>query len=426
MKYKKIPFKINEGEMVTSLYHSPFDFNLLYMICLGKTGLRLKVILDDIDNIGIDRANKQSGYCFAEKYFLSKTERTNIRPLSLITPKNMFANLALPNIKECDNKFGIKKIMEEQKYNGTIEHWIQDITNGFGIFTLIGPDKAFSTQLLDESFICAIQQATNHINGILSRFPEKSESAIKFINWLFDEKIKTGTTISDYYYQILVKIVNRFQLSNSISLGRMSDFDAQNSNKSLLNEFNKNKSLQDIYLEALHIDGKKELSDFPFYAISKKIGERLLPIEKYLNNPEDYFIAPKVLMLNNHKNLVLPIHAIDKTNIYARELMYKEKTINCNQIFCDDKWFNWISSFNLKVNLNEKEASIYGRHEIDLALLRRLALGQEKANGPYEQWIIESTFRGFDQAKYPLIFLALFQDDIFYKNIPDFYKLIIE
>ncbi len=426
MRYKKIPIKINEGEMITSLYHSPFDFNLLYMICLARTGLKVKIILDDIDNIGIDRTNRQTGYCFAEKYFLSKTERTNIRPLSLVTPKNMFANLALPNVKECDKKFGIKKIMDEQKYKGTIEHWIHDITNEFGVFTLIGPDKAFSSQLIDESFIRALQQARNHINRILTRFPQKSESAIEFINWLFDEKIKTGTTISDYYYQVLVKIIDRFKLSNSISLGRMSDFDAQNSNKSLLNEFNKNESLRDRYFTALHIDGKKEPSDFPFYAISKKTGERLLPIEKYLNNPEDYFIAPKVLMLNNHKNLVLPIHAIDKTNIYARELMYKERIINCNQIFCDEKWFDWISSFNLKVNLNEKEANIYGRHDIDFALLRMLSLGQEKVKGPYEQWVIESTFRGFNQAKYPLIFLALFQDDIFYKDIPDFYKLIIE
>ena len=94
MKFKKVPIKFEKGQVITSLYHSPFDHNLFYLICLAKTGLKIRIVLDDIDNIGINRNDKTATFAFQEKYFLSKTERTNIRPLSLLVTKHLWAKLA--------------------------------------------------------------------------------------------------------------------------------------------------------------------------------------------------------------------------------------------------------------------------------------------------------------------------------------------
>src|SRR3989344_4729580 len=107
MKFKEVPIKFEEGQVITSLYHSPLDHNLFYLICLAKTGLKIRIVLDDIDNMGIDRNDKTATWAFKEKYFLSKTERTNIRPLSLLIPKHLLANLAYPSLKELDSWVGI-------------------------------------------------------------------------------------------------------------------------------------------------------------------------------------------------------------------------------------------------------------------------------------------------------------------------------
>lgn len=424
MKFKKVSVKIEKGQTITSLYHSPFDYNLLYLICLAKTGLRIRIVLDDIDNIGINRESPATNYSYSEKYFLSKTERTNIRPLSLVIPKHLFANLAVPSLKDLDAQIGVVKLKEKLGYNGNVEHWIKNTTSQLGTLSLIGPDRAFAFSPVDQDFLRAIRFAKTHLIEILSRFNDRGEQAIKFIDWLIDDQVVAEKTISDYYLEIINKIVHRFDLGDKISVERMSDKLLQDKNREMLIKFKEDASLQKLYSGALSIDGKKAHGDFPFYSVSKEDGSRLLPIEKYLDDPDKYIIAPKVLMLNNLENLVLPYHAIDKANVQARELMYNSGKVSSNQVFCDDKWFDWVSSFGLKANLDSIESQFYDRPVIDLGLLKNFS-HQGGINQEYKDWIVKSTIRAFDLAKYPIIFLALLQNDIFYKEIPDFYKLEI-
>jgi|SRR3989344_4797389 len=433
MNFKEIPIKFEKGEVITSLYHSPFDYNLLYLICLAKTGLRVRFVLDDIDNIGINRNDKASVYAFKEKYFLSKTERTNIRPLSLLVPKHLLANLAYPSLKELDSWVGILNLKNKLRYKDTVEHWIQSITHQLGVYSIIGPDKSFAFAQVDDNFVEAIRSAKGHINTILSKFTTRSNRAIEFVNWLLDENIKPGITISDYYYDILKKIIKRFGLGENVWIERMSDIPIHEKNRLALEDFKNDITLQHLYAKAIAIDGKKDSGNFPFYAVSRKDGCRLLPIENYINNPIEYLVAPKVLMLNNFKNLVLPFHAINKANIHARELMYTHGKIHSNQVFCNEKWLEWLMSFNLTINLDQAETYIYGKTQINFSSFSELIRQGEMifkegddAEERYKGWVASSTFKAIAESKYPLIFLALLQDEIFYKKIPDFYKLIIE
>jgi len=433
MNFKEIPIKFEKGEVITSLYHSPFDYNLLYLICLAKTGLKVRLVLDDIDNIGINRNDKASTYAFEEKYFLSKTERTNIRPLSLLMPKHLLANLACPSLRELDSRVGILNLKNKFRYEDTVEHWIQNITYQLGVYSIIGPDKSFAFAPVNDDFIEALRSAKDHINTILSKFTTGNNSATEFINWLLDENIKSEITISDYYYDILEKIIKRFGLEENVWIERMSDISLQEKSRQALEDFKNDITLQHLYAKAIIMDGKKDSGNFPFYAVSRKDGSRLLPIENYINNPTEYLIAPKVLMLNNFKNLVLPYHAIDKANIHARELMYSHAGINSNQVFCNEKWLEWLMSFDLTINLDQIEAYIYGKTQINFSLFSELIRQGEMIfkegddiEERYKGWVVSSTFKAIDESKYPLIFLALLQDGIFYKEIPDFYKLIIE
>lgn len=426
MEFKKVPIMLQKGQVVTSLYHSPFDFNLFYLITLAKTGIKLRIILDDIDNIGIDREGKNEGYSFKEKYFLSKTGRTNIRPLSLNVPKHFFSNLSSPLLRDLDTFLGIRNLKDQLGCeNVTVEHWIQQTTKKFGSWSLVGPDRSFACMSVDDNFIKAMQTSKNHIKAILSEFKTDNNDPFEFIDWLFDENIKTSITISDYYHNILNKIIKRFGLEKNVYVGRMSDIFLQENNETLLKEFLNDEVLGNFYKVALDIDGKKDPDNFPFYSISKKSGERLLPIKNYLDNPQEHLIAPKVLMLNSFENLVLPYHAIDKSNVHARELMYSHEKINCNQVFCDDKWLDWLQNFNItpnmENNLHNQEFVMSG------SFLKKVSWNSNsdfKEN--YKIWLKNSTVTAIEQSKYPLIFLALLQEKIFYKEIPNFYKLIIE
>jgi hypothetical protein len=432
MKFKPTPIKLETGQVVTSLYHSPFDYNLLYLIRLAKTGLKVRIVLDDIDNLGVDKSHPEASYSFGEKFFMSKTERTNIRALSLITPKHLFANLAHPNLKDLDSKIGVAMIKENIGYKDTVEHWIKDITKDFGTCSLIGPDRSYGFSIIDHSFIHAINEAKQQIISILKRFPDYKESSIDFIEWLFDEKaISIGTTVSDYFLLLMQKIVDRFGLQDSVSIERMSDADIESKTKNLMDMFIKKNSVWDAYQSAVTAEGKKSVEDFPFYAISKIDGSRLLPIDKYTNDPVNYFLAPRVLMLNNFENLILPYHAMGSVNVHARQIMYQNKEIKCNQIFCDDEWMKHIASFGIKVELDSEEQKIYDMETINLSLLSDLLTKGQKLyedsldiEERYKGWMITSTFNAIDRAKYPLIFMALLQEKIFLKNIPNFYKLI--
>lgn len=426
MKFREIPVEFKKGQVVTLLYHSPFDHNLFYLICLAKTGLKIRLIIDDIDNLGVDRINGSSRYVFAEKYFFSKTERTNIRSLSLSVPKHLLANLAYPSLKELDSQIGILKLKNELNYKDKVEHWIQDTTRRLGTHTIVGPNKAFAFSLVDQDFVDALDDARRHIVGILSRFASDGDTAVQFINWLLDDQITIGETISGYYFRVLNRLIVKFELEETVSIERMSDISLQHKNVAIMKKFSMFDDLRRLYFNALSIDGKKDEEDYPFYSISKSDGERLLPVENYLRSPDEYIIAPKVLMLNNFENLILPYSAIDSTNVHARELMYSNREINCSQVFCDDRWFDWIASFDIVVNLDKTEAELYGNSKMTLQSLRDIHSSTGNAKQQYRDWVAMSTIKAFNHAKYPIIFLALLQEKVFYKEMPNFYKLSME
>jgi hypothetical protein len=422
MTFNVEKIKLNKDVTITSLYHSPFDLNLFYLICFAKSGCKLNLILDDIDNIGVDRDGDDK-YAYREKYFLSKTGRTNIRSLSFVLPKHLFANLAYPDLKKFDAEHGIKNIKSELLYPDTVEHWIKDVTLKYGVKSLVGPDRAFAYAVIDEDFVVAIENAVFDLKRIISKFSEYSDSGVKFTEWLFSEKPKIGETVASYYHYLLVKIVDRFRLSDSVTIMRMSDPSFSGGHEKLMGYYKTDTMLQNIYQTALTYDGKKDKSDFPFYLVSKVTGQRLIDPQNSLNSDSDYILAPKVLMLNNLKNLVLPYHAVNSNNVLAREVMYSYDQMNCSQIFCDDKWYEHLSSFNLKANLDEEEMEIYGKEEIALSDLNEKIYDKNPALNAYKDWVVGSTMNSLEYSKYPLVFLALLQDRIFYENIPDLYKL---
>lgn len=426
MKINKIPVKLGANEVVTSLYHSPFDYNLLYLIFFAKTDVRLKIVIDDIDNTGIDRNYPNSDFGYKEKYFLSKTERTNLRPLSLTLPKHILLNLAYPNIKDLDKKVSISELKKLLGYEGNVEHWIKDKTNEMGVYSLTGPDYSFAFMEINDEFIKAIKKAKDHLIILARKFSNVDLSETEgFINCVFSEDLLVkGKSISSYYFDILNLIINKFDLSDNVSIEKMSDRHNQQNNEKLLGLFEKDKNLQHIYARAVEFLGNKK-DDCPFYSISIENGSRMLPIENYLNNINNYIIAPKVLMLNNFENLLLPSHASSSPNVLAREIMYQNSSINCNQVFCDDGWLNHLSQFNINIDLDELEREFYHKETLSFKEIIEMNCGKESDISEYKNWVIKSTIRSLERAAYPLLFLSLYQDKIFYKKAPNLYKVTL-
>lgn len=426
MKIIKTPIRLDNDEVVTSLYHSPFDYNLLYLILFAKTGVKLKIVLDDIDNIGVDRSHPNSSFVYKEKYFLSKTERTNLRSLSLILPKHIFLNLAYPNIKGLDKKVGINTLKNVLGYEDTVEHWIKDKTNEMGAYSLIGPDKSFAFMRVDDDFIIAINKAKDHLITLIEKFPNNRAESINFIDWLFSEDLLVkGKKVTDYYFDILNKIIKRFDLSENVLVEKMSDQTNQYNTKKLLDLFTRDKDLQNTYNSALKFLGKKDTEDYPFYSISREDGARMLPIESFLNNHDDYIVAPKVLMLNNFENLILPDHASGNPNVIAREIMYRSSNIKCSQVFCSDNWLSHLSQFDLDIDLDKLEKEFYKKKTLNFKELLGLNFYEGNEISEYKNWVIRSTITSLERATYPLLFLSLLQDKIFYKKPPELYKITI-
>lgn len=426
MKIIKTPIRLGNNEVVTSLYHSPFDYNLLYLILFAKTGVKLKIVLDDIDNIGVDRSHPNSSFEYKEKYFLSKTERTNLRSLSLILPKHIFLNLAYPNIKDLDKKVSISALKNVLGYEDTVEHWIKDETNEMGAYTLIGPDKSFAFMRVDDDFIIAINKAKDHLITLIEKFPNNRTESINFIDWLFSEDLLVkGKKIPDYYLDILNKIIKKFDLSENVFVEKMSDQTNQYNTKKLLDLFIRDKNLQNTYSSALKFLEKKDIEDYPFYSISRRDGARMLPIENFLNNPDNYIVAPKVLMLNNFENLILPDHASGNPNVIAREIMYRNSNIKCSQVFCSDNWLSHLSQFDLDIDLDKLEKEFYKKETLNFKKLLRLNFDEGNEISEYKNWVIRSTITSLERATYPLLFLSLLQDKIFYKKPPELYKITL-
>ena len=424
MKINKIPIELKKGQVVTSLYQSPFDYSLLYLILFGKTGVNLKIILDDIDNLGVDRQDYNHIFMYKEKYLLSKTRRTNIRPLTCILPKHLLLNLSNSNFKDLDNAISITKIKDILGYKDTVDHWIKDTTNEMGTYSLIGPNKSFAFVKVDNHFIFAIKAVKKHLKRLIDNFSNK-ENSYEFIEWLFtDDILIEGEYISDYYIKFLGRIIDRFDLSENVSISKISDIRNQENTKKILDLYKSDISLQQDYKKALVISKGEIGEDFPFYAISKIDGSRLLSIEHYLHDYNNYIIAPKVLMLNNFQNLILPDHASHSKNVTARDIMYKNPNINCNQIFCDEDWIKYLSKFDLKIKLDDLEKNFYNKEYIDFKELVNTSF-EDDPLFKYKNWIIESTLDSIKKTSYPLLFLILLQDKIFYKNIPRVYKIDI-
>ena len=109
--------------------------------------------------------------------------------------------------------------------------------------------------------------------------------------------------------------------------------------------------------------------------------------------------------------------------------MYSHKDMNCNQIFCEDNWLEWIASLGFEMNLNEIESQLYKKSVINFAELQSLesnAPGSHSYQEEYEKWIFSASIEAIRRFKYPILFLALFGDRIFYENHPAFCKLTIK
>ena len=262
---------------------------------------------------------------------------------------------------------------------------------------------------------------------MIAKFSNDGAKSISFINWLFSEDLLVkGKNISDFYSNILNKIIKKFDLSNNVFVEKMSDQTNQYNNKKLLDLFIRDKDLQNTYSSAVKFLENKNIEDLPFYSISKKDGSRMLPIENYLNSPDDYIVAPKVLMLNNFENLILSDHASDNSNVIAREIMYHNSSVNCNQVFCSDNWLNHLTQFDIDINLDKLEKEFYKKDTLNLRELFKLNFDEDNEIYKYKNWVIESTIRSLERATYPLLFLSLLQDKIFYKKTPELYKITLQ
>ena len=433
MQIKKIKRQLKTGDTVTCLYHSPFDLNLLYILCLAKTGLKIRVIIDDIDNLGILRDGRLQEYTYAEEYFLSKTERTNLRPLSFVSPKNLFVNLSVPELKIFDNRVGIQRIKQRLGYQDTVEHWIRDTTRRYGSYAMAGPDESFGFQKAGASFIEALNQAIQNLKSIIrENFPSYSNDALGFVDWLFKDSNNEGS-VSDCFVSILERILERFNLKDSVTIEKMSDQSFHERNKKLYEKFIENTELHNIYKKAISVDGKKSFDDMPFYSISKENGSRLLNPILAIDDSAHYFLAPKVLMLNSLENLILPTDAMNKSNVLAREIMYQGNLVDSNQIFCTNDWLFRISKMIKNVRLSAIEKSVYGvdgnystLYDLVEFLLDLRTAYDEGLNddiiSKYKGWIASSTLESLNRFGYPLIFLCLLQEKAFGEKMPDFFK----
>lgn len=408
--------------VVTSLYHSPFDLNLLYLILLGKTGIHVNIILDDIDSLGLNKSKPRDVYTVDTKFQYSKTARSNLRPLTFLLPNHLFGDLTKSNFKALDETLSLVKLKQIFGESLNLESMIQKFTTVFGQSSIVGPDKAFGFCEVDQEFINSIQKQTQKVLDLIVENNFCDNKVFERHKKIFAIRPLKGELIVSYYLKFLENIIEIFDLPN-ITISKMTSFGKKNIN--LYNDFLSNPNFRDVYQEALVIDGNKSEGDLPFYLIDEKDGNRMLVVTNECTESDSYFLSPKVLMLNNFINLVLPFDAHSKQNVQAREVMYKSGLVNCSQIFLNDNWLNYLEKFDIKIGH-------YSAEFFDKKFCKKLAINEENLavlttseKDNLRNWFIDSTKSSIAHLKYPILFLVIFGDDIFCRNPEslDFYEL---
>jgi hypothetical protein len=303
-----------------------------------------------------------------------------------------------------------------------LENVIRKVTTIFGQTSIVGPDKAFGFCKVDQNFIDSVNKQTKKAMDLIISSNRCSNIVKERHVKIFATRPIKGESIVDYYIRFLSNIIDIFCLSN-VTLSKMTSLEKEN--KLLYKKFQSDSSFREVYQSALELDGVKNQKDTPFYLINKINGDRMLDVASNFLEDETLFLSPKVLMLNNLKNLVLPYEANDKRNVHARETIYKSGFVNCNQVFLDDNWLNYLERFDIKID--DKAAEFF-----DKDFYKQLAVSEESLavltaseKDNLRDWFIESTKSSISHFKYPILFLVIFGDDIFCKNLEslDFYEL---
>lgn len=128
-------------DKVNIIYHTPYEFMLTAL--LRSSDLESsRLVIDDVDSLGVDRDNLDAPYGFASRVFVDKSRRNNVRPLGITLPAY---SLTLPRSNPwvlLGQVISLQKVTESIGWCLGVHETLQQLSMQFAVRCFVGPNKA--------------------------------------------------------------------------------------------------------------------------------------------------------------------------------------------------------------------------------------------------------------------------------------------
>ncbi len=393
-----------------ALYQSPWTVSLSTAFAFRGAGT---YVIDDIDNAGVERGHEEGAYRLVRKQVLSKKGWTTCRPLSAFCPDGLLhANLSRADYTSLDRAAGLAKLA---RHNGSTVNALRDSSTRHGMWSLAGPDRAIVAVRCADAAPGLRDTIARHEEAVRRSLPRSRDHgpALRRLRHLMPDP-DPDQGLLDYFRECLRRGLALVG-SDTPVLSAAHDVIAPDGGALFARFAAGDPAAVEAYNAAAAIQGSRALGPdhpMPYYAVDLGTGTRS-PITAGHRPADRAIIAPKILVLENVPDMVLPANTAGRATIRAREHAYRRLDTGSSQVFFSANWLQALAAVDVEVAVDAPFRPLLGGwdraplRDLVTALDTRASSGTSDLDDVWTTWTVEQTLHDFHTWHYPLLCYAI-------------------
>lgn len=394
-----------------ALYQSPWTVSLSAAFAFRGAGI---YAIDDIDNAGVERGHLNGPYRMVRKEVMSKKGWTNCRPLGAFVPDGLLhANLSRADYLALDRATGLANIARQQ--GSTVNALVRGSSTRHGMWSLAGPDRAIVAVSCADAATGLRDAITRHEDAVRRSLPRSRdhEPALRRLRHLMPDP-DPDQGLLDHFRECLRRGLALVG-SDTPVLSAAHDLIAPGGSALFARFAAGERAAVEAYNAAAAIQGSRALGPdhaMPYYAVNLDTGTRS-PISFDHRPAAREIIAPKILVLENAPNMVLPVNTAGRATIRAREHAYRHLGTGSSQVFFGANWLQALAAVDVEVAVDAPFRQLLGGwdraplRDLTAALEVRASSGGTDPAEAWTTWVAEQTLQDFHTWHYPLLCYAV-------------------
>lgn len=398
------------------LYQGPWMLGLSALFTLKGRG---RYIIDDIDNVGVERGlEADPSYRVIRKEILSKKGWTNCRPLTAHCPDGLFSpNLSQARFMGPEDSALLTAWAREQGMGG--ERFIRSRTLDFGIWALVGPDRAIAGVPMEAVRPALLEIISKHEEALRKSLADESaqRAAVTRLRHLMPDPSPFRTLI-DYFIHCMERALGLFGGGRVESAAR--EFLDRDGGQLYQTFESRDARAMSVYNAGAALQGSRALGPdhwVPYYKVGLQDGART-PILEAVARSSDEMIAPKILVLEGAPHLAIPRAMANNRSIIAREHVYRELGTGSGHVFLDSNWVEALADCPERLHVHPLFQPLMDGHVTMPvgSFVQRLGEMELQVDSPgaaasptsqWAGWVLRETLKEFRLYGYPLLCFAV-------------------